>query len=99
MNMMTELSVGVEVVRTLADCLKAIGNPKRLEIVQFCSRPRTFTDIVVSLKLNPASFRFHSKVLMNCDLIRKVERGVYHTTELGNRLLELVEQASRLSKN
>jgi len=89
--------VGVEIVRTLADCLMAIGNPKRLEIVQFCVKPHRFTEIVLSLKMNPASFKFHSKVLIDCDLIRKVERGVYQTTELGERLLELVNQASILT--
>jgi len=93
----TELSVGVDVVRTLADCLIAIGHPNRLKIVQYCLEPRRFTDIILSLRLNPASFKFHVKVLMDCDLIRKVERGVYETTELGKRLLELVNQASSLS--
>ena len=88
------MSVGVEVVQTLADCLQAIGNVKRLEIVQYCLQPRTFTEIIMNLKLNPASFKFHSKVLMNCNLLTKVERGIYKTTELGKLLLELVSQAS-----
>ena len=92
--MKTKLSAGVEVVQTLADCLKAIGNVKRLEIVQYCLQPRTFTEIIISLKLNPASFKFHSKVLMDCNLLAKMERGVYKTTELGQLLLELVSQAS-----
>ena len=88
---------GVEIVRTLADCLIAIGHPNRLKIAQYCLEPRRFTDIILNLRLNPASFKFHSKVLMDCDLIRKVERGVYETTELGKLLLELVNQASSLS--
>jgi hypothetical protein len=53
-----------------------------------------FTEIVVSLKLNPASFKFHSRVLMDCSLLRKIERGKYETIELGKLLLELVSQAS-----
>jgi DNA-binding transcriptional ArsR family regulator len=88
------LSVGVEVVQTLADCLRAIGNVKRLEIIQYCLQPRTFTEIVINLKLNPASFKFHSRVLTDCNLLRKIERGKYETTELGKLLLELVGQAS-----
>lgn len=96
--MKTDLSArGVEVVRTLADCLMSIGQPKRLEIVQYCLQPHRFTEITLNLRLNPASFKFHSKVLMDCDLIRKVERGVYETTELGKLLLELVIQASEIS--
>ena len=93
----TALSVGVERVRTLANCLLAIGHPTRLEIVKYCLEPRRFTDIILNLRLNPASFKFHSKVLMDCDLIGKVERGVYETTKLGKLLLELVNQANRLA--
>jgi len=93
----TELSVGVEVVSRLADCLNAIGHPSRLKIVQYCLQSRRFTDIILDLRLNPASFKFHAKVLMDCDLIRKVERGVYETTELGKLLLELVNKANSLS--
>lgn len=88
------MSVGVGAVKTLANYLQAIGNVKRLEIVQYCMQPRTFTEIIMNLKLNPASFKFHSKVLMNCNLLTKVERGVYKTTDLGELLLELVSQAS-----
>ena len=93
----TELSAGVETVRSLADCLIAIGHHNRFRIVQYCLEPRRFSDIIADLRLNPASFKFHSKVLMDCDLITKVERGVYKTTELGKLLLELVNQASSLS--
>lgn len=93
----TELSGGLEVVQNLADCLIAIGHHNRYKIVQYCLESRRFTDIIVALQLNPASFKFHSKVLMDCDLIRRVERGVYETTELGKLLLELVNQASRLT--
>jgi predicted transcriptional regulator len=75
----------------------AIGNPVRLKIVEYCNKPRRFTDIVMNLKLNPASFKFHSGVLIDCNLIEKVERGVYKTTVLGNLLLDLVENAARLS--
>ena len=95
--MKTELSEGLEVVRTLADCLISIGHPNRFKIVKYCLQPRRFTDIILNLQLNPASFKFHAKVLMDCDLIRKAERGIYETTELGKSLLELVNQASSLS--
>ena len=87
---------GVEVVRNLADCLISIGHPNRLKIVQYCLQPRRFTDIILDLRLNPASFKFHVKVLIDDGLIRKVERGVYETTELGKLLLELVNKANSL---
>ncbi len=92
-----ELSDGVEVVRTLADCLISIGHPSRLKIVEYCSeKPRRFTDIILDLRLNPASFKFHVKVLMDDGLITKVERGIYRTTELGKLLLQLVNQVNSL---
>lgn len=95
-----ESVTALEGINTLAECLKAIGHPNRFGIVKYCSEePRRFTDIIFDLKLNPASFKFHSKVLMECDLIQKVKRGVYRTTELGNLLLELVNQANNLSSN
>lgn len=99
MNELTiELSDGLEVVRTLTDCLMAIEHPNRLRIVRYCARkPSRFTDIILNLRLNPASFKFHSKVLMDCNLVRKVERGVYETTELGKLFLELVKKADSLS--
>lgn len=95
--MIAELDVGVEAVKTFADCLLAITNPTRLKIVQYCLEPRKFSDLIFDLKLNPASLKFHSKVLMDCDLIKKRERGIYETTELGKMILKLVEQAGKIS--
>jgi predicted transcriptional regulator len=95
-DLKTDLSLGRDVVETLADSLMAIGNAKRFEIVQYCLQPRKFTDIVVNLKMNPASFKFHSQVLIDCDLIERVNRGVYRTTELGQRMLELVGKAAAM---
>jgi hypothetical protein len=34
---------------------------------------------------------------MDCNLLAKVERGIYETTELGKLLLELVSQASAMA--
>jgi predicted transcriptional regulator len=75
----------------------AIGHPKRLEIVQYCLQPRKFTEIVTNLKMNPASFKFHSRILIDCALMEKVERGVYQTTDLGKQLLDLVAQAQAIT--
>ena len=93
----TESSVGLGVVRTLAECLQAIAHPSRFRIVQFCLEPRRFTNIILELQLNPASFKFHAKVLMDYGLIEKVERGLYKATELGKLLLDLVDQVGSLS--
>lgn len=93
-NLTTDLRLGVEAVRTLADCLKAIGHPKRFEIVQYCLEARTFTDITQNLKMNPNTFKFHSEILIANGLFEKHGRGTYRTTELGKLLLELTSQAS-----
>lgn len=95
--MATELGVGVEAVKTFADCLLAITNPARLKIVQYCLQPRKFSDIIFELKLNPASLKFHSKVLMDCGLIKKTQRGIYETTDLGKMILQLIERANEIS--
>lgn len=92
--MTTDLSLGVEAVRTLADCLKAIGHPKRLEIIQYCLEARTFTDITQNLKMNPNTFKFHSEILIDNGLLKKHGRGAYQTADLGKLLLELTNLAS-----
>lgn len=91
------MNKGIAVVESLADRLKVITNPTRFKIVEYCVEPRRFTDITLDLRLNPASFKFHSKVLKDCDLIEKVERGVYQTTDLGKLLLKLVNIACEMS--
>ena len=93
----TELS-GAELFSTLADCFISIGYPARYRIVEYCQNPKRFSDIVLDLRLNPASFKFHSKVLMDCTLLERVERGVYQTTELGKLLLQLGEKARNITK-
>lgn len=94
--METKTERGIEVVSMLSECLQAIGNPARFRIVEYCATPRRFTDIILDLRLNPASFKFHLGVLSNYELIEKVERGVYQTTELGKTLMKLVETASQM---
>jgi len=80
----------------LAGCLKAIGHAKRLEIVQYCKQPRTFSEITFNLRLNPNSFKFHSKILIDQGLVRKIERGKYETTKLGKMLIAIVDEVQLL---
>jgi predicted transcriptional regulator len=94
--METETNKGIERVRDLADSLSVIGNQTRFSIVSYCIKPQRFTDIIQTLKLNPASFKFHLGVLTEHELLCRVERGVYQTTELGNLLVQLVDVASKI---
>ena len=95
-----ESSLALEGISTLAKCLEAIGNPNRYNIVKYCSDvSRRFSEIIFDLKLNPASFKFHSKVLIECNLLHKIERGVYRTTKLGNIMLDMVKRADELSND
>jgi predicted transcriptional regulator len=92
-------SLGLKGISALTECLEAIGNINRYAIVTFCSeKPQRFSDIIFELKLNPATFKFHSKVLIKRGLLEKLERGVYQTTELGNIMLDMVKRADALSK-
>ena len=94
-----ESSLALEGINTLTECLQAIGNSNRYGNVKYCSdEPRRFSDIIFNLKLNPASFKFHSKVLMECNLLQKLKRGVYRTTKLGNIMLDIVNRADEFSK-
>lgn len=95
--METETDKGIKIVRGLADCLKVIGNSARFKIVSYCNEPRRFTEIIQNLKLNPASFKFHLGVLSEYDLLCKVDRGIYKTTDLGKLLVQLVDIASKIS--
>lgn len=96
--MTTKLSEGLKVVSTLAECLEVVAHPTRLGIVRYCLQPRKFTDIILELKLNPASFRFHVGRLEDCRLVEKLQRGVYKTTKLGELVLQLVDKANILSQ-
>jgi len=82
--------IDVEAVKTCINRLSAITNLIRLKIVQYCLTPRKFSEIIYELRLNPASFKFHTEVLMDSDLIRRTERGVYEATDLGRRILEFL---------
>ena len=95
--METQTDKGIEIVRGLADRLMVIGNQARFRIVSYCNEPRRFTDIIQNLKLNPASFKFHLGVLTEYNLVQKVDRGIYQTTDLGKLLVKLVDIARKIS--
>jgi|GEM_PF-6471492 predicted transcriptional regulator len=90
---------GMEVIQALSKSLEAIGNPLRYEIVNYCLKQQNFSNIIKDLRLNPASFKFHLEVLTRFQLIKKVKRGVYETTELGKLLLTLIEQIGQFIDN
>lgn len=71
----------------------AAGNVTRLRIMAFCSAPRRFREIVKSLKMNPASLKFHQELLQSEGLVGKKGKGHatrYQTTRLGEEMLAAV---------
>lgn len=76
----------VQTIAKLIDKLKALGNDKRLGIIEYCIKPQSFTQIIFRLRLNPASFKFHAKILIDSGLLKRIERGKYETTRLGEFL-------------
>jgi hypothetical protein len=78
------------VYQRIIELLGAVGNVRRVELLNYCTVDRSFTDIITTLKLNPASFKFHYESLQKLDLIDKRDK-CYRTTEMGEVLLGLVD--------
>lgn len=81
----------LQIDRSLVPCLRAIGNSKRLHLAQYCLHPRKATEIVLNLRINPNTFKFHFEVLASHNLLKKIDRGVYQTTMLGKVVLSFCD--------
>lgn len=84
----------IAVLEEIAECFKAVSNMTRLKILIYCLKPRSFSDIVFTFRLNPASFKFHERILEKSGLIEKVEgleNTPYKTTALGKGVLNIAK--------
>lgn len=81
-------------VRTYAEILKGLANPIRIMILnRLTEEGLYYTDIEKMTRLPPATLNFHLRMLKSSYLIyQDSSRGKYFITELGERLLELLEQ-------
>jgi len=83
-----------EVLEKLAETFNAgLSNSLRIKILDYCLTERSFSDIMLTLRLNPASIKHHGDLLQESELIEKIGKGKdtkYKTTPLGETLLSFV---------
>jgi len=87
--------------------LKALSNETRLNILySLYEGPKTWTDLLFELKINPKSLRDHLSFLIRSHLIRKRKPLGFEITPAGKAFIELslqdiistVKKAAELSK-
>jgi predicted transcriptional regulator len=83
-----------EVLEKLAEIFNAgLSNPMRIKMLDYCLTERSFSDIMITLRLNPASLKHHQDLLRATGLIEKTGKGKstrYKTTHLGELLLKFI---------
>ena len=83
-----------EVLEKLAETFNAgLSNPMRIKMLDYCLEERSFSDIMITFHLNPASLKHHKDLLQATGLIEKTGKGKdtrYKTTHLGKTLLRFV---------
>lgn len=68
--------------------LKAFANGTRLHIIQqLLEKPRTWTQLMFELKLNPKSLRDHLKILQDTGIVTVNKPHGYKMTEVGKELI------------
>ena len=89
-----------EVFKELAETFTAgLSNSVRIEMLAYCLKERSFTDIMQTLRLNPASLKHHQDLLQANGLIKKTGKGRdtrYKTTPLGKTLLNLTQSVLKV---
>jgi len=87
--------------------LKALSNETRLNILySLYESPKTWTDLLFELKINPKSLRDHLSFLIRSNLVRKRKPLGFEITSAGKAFIELslrdivstVKKAAELSK-
>jgi len=84
-----------QIFTELARCFTAaLGHATRMQILAYCLQPRSFSDIMLTLRINPASLKYHETLLRKSGLISKkqAKKGTtYQTTELGIAMLNVID--------
>lgn len=89
-----------EVFRKLTEVFNAgLSNTVRVKMLAYCLEKRSFSDIMQTLRLNPASLKHHRDLLQASGLIKKTGKGKdtrYETTHLGETLLSFVQDVLKV---
>jgi len=90
-----------EVLQKLGEYITVMSNPNRIRMLDFCLQERSFTDILLTLRLNPASLKHHVDLLQTGGFIQKtgIGRGIrYRTTSFGRTMLDFVGEVLSIVK-
>jgi predicted transcriptional regulator len=89
-----------EVLENLASTFNAgLSNSLRIKMLEYCLTERSFSNIMLTLRLNPASLKHHVDLLQESGLIEKTGKGTdtrYKTTHLGKTLLSFVRDVLKV---
>lgn len=70
--------------------MKALANETRLNIVNSLNnKPKTWTELLFELKVNPKSLRDHLAYLRRSGLVKKSEPHGFELTEAGRAFMQL----------
>ncbi len=70
--------------------MKALSNEMRLGIINaLYEKPKTWTELINELKINPKSLRDHLRFLSRSGLVRKRKPVGFELTEAGQAFIEL----------
>jgi len=87
--------------------MKALANETRLEILySLYDKPKTWTELLFELQVNPKSLRDHLRFLERNGLVKKAKNVGFELTEAGQAFIELslkdiinaIKQVSNLTK-
>jgi len=84
--------------------MKALANETRLEILySLYEKPKTWTDLIFKLKINPKSLRDHLNYLKKSGLVKKKEPVGFELTDAAKTFIEyslkdIIETATKASK-
>ena len=82
----------------ITQILKVIGNGKRLKILVFLlNKPQSYSSIVKELQLKKTAISNHLSHLLNVNLIKRGEYGIYEISGDGLEFLKAIEQAYQMS--
>lgn len=83
-----------EAIGKLGESISVVSNPVRIRMLAYCLKERSFTDIMLTLRLNPASLKHHLDMLLAAEYVEKAGKGKstrYGTTDLGKKMLDFLK--------
>lgn len=79
-----------QTIHVMAIMMKALSNESRLGIINaLYEKPKTWTELINEMQINPKSLRDHLRFLSRSGLIRKRKPVGFELTEAGQAFIEL----------